>query len=147
MTRLRSYVQQFPDVGKGGNHQLYTLTDACLSAFGVFFTQSPSFLAYQREMHVRLGRDNAQNLFGVTVIPSDNKIRNLLDPVGPDYGGGLYWEAFGDLQAQGPLIDHHGFAGQWLCALDSVQFFSFDAIHCEHCAHPQDGDKTFDTTV
>ena len=39
MTSLRRYAQQFPDVRKGGNHQLYTATDACLSAFGVFFTQ------------------------------------------------------------------------------------------------------------
>ena len=45
MSRLRSYAQRFPDVRKGGNHRLYTVTDACLSAFGVFFTQAPSFLA------------------------------------------------------------------------------------------------------
>ncbi|MCX6041353.1 MAG: hypothetical protein NTV69_09490 [Caldilinea sp.] len=54
MTRLRGYAKQFPDVRKGGNHQLYTVSDAYLSAFGIFFTQSPSFLAYQREMRVKL---------------------------------------------------------------------------------------------
>ena len=135
MTRLHSYAQQFPDVRKGGNHQLYTVTDACLSAFGVFFTQSPSFLAYQRAMQVRQGRDNAQSLFGVTAIPSDNEIRNLLDPVAPSAVGGLFWATFADLQAHGLLTDHHGIAGQWLCALDGVQYFSSDAIHCAHCTH------------
>lgn len=145
MTSLRRYAQQFPDVRKGGNHQLYTVTDACLSAFGVFFTQSPSFLAYQREMQVRQGRDNAQSLFGVTAIPSDNEIRNLLDPVAPSYVGKLFWETFAALQAQGLLTDHHGFAGQWLCALDGVQYFSSGAIHCDHCTHRQKGDKTLYT--
>jgi len=28
----------------------YTVRDAALGAFAVFFTQSPSFLAYQRDM-------------------------------------------------------------------------------------------------
>lgn len=142
MSRLRSYAQQFPDVRKGGNHQLYTVADGCLSAFGVFFTQAPSFLAYQREMQVSQGRDNAQSLFGVTAIPSDNEIRNLLDPVAPSYVGGLYWETFADLETQGLLADHRGFAGQWLCALDGVQFFSSNAIHCDHCTHRTKGDRT-----
>lgn len=142
MTRLRGYAEQFPDVRKGGNHQLYRVSDACLSAFGVFFTQSPSFLAYQREMRVRQGRDNAQSLFGVSAIPSNNEIRNLLDPVAPSHVGGLYWETFADLQAQGLLADHHGFAQQWLCALDGVQYFSSDAIHCDHCTRRLKGGKT-----
>lgn len=142
MNRLGRYVRQFPDVRKGGNHQLYTVADACLSAFGVFFTQSPSFLAYQREMHVRQGRDNAQSLFGVRDIPSDNEIRNLLDAVKPSYVGELFWETFAALQTQGLLTNHHGFAGQWLCALDGVQYFSSDTIHCDQCTHQQKGDKT-----
>ena len=145
MSRLRSYAQELPDVRKGGNHQLYTVADGCLSAFGVFFTQSPSFLAYQREMHVRQGKDNAQSLFGVTAIPSDNEIRNLLDPVAPSYVGGLFWDTLADLQAQGLLAEHHGFGGQWLCALDGVQYFGSDAIHCEHCTRRQKGNKTYYT--
>ena len=142
MSRLRGYAQRFPDVRKGGNHQLYTVSDGCLSAFGVFFTQSPSFLAYQREMQVHQGRDNAQSLFGVTAIPSDNEIRNLLDPVAASYVGELYWATFADLQAQGLLADHRGVGGQWLCALDGVQYFSSDAIHCEQCSRRLKGDKT-----
>ena len=96
-------------------------------------------------MQVRQGRDNAQSLFGVTAIPSDNEIRNLLDPVAPSYVGKLFWETFAALQAQALLTDHHGFAGQWLCALDGVQYFSSDAIHCDHCTRRQKGDKTLYT--
>ena len=50
----------------------------------MFFTQSPSFLDYQRRMQRRPGQNNAQSLFGVHQIPSDNQIRNLLDPVPPE---------------------------------------------------------------
>ena len=42
--RIRETFRALPDVRKGGNNQRYTLEDAALSAFAVFFTQSPSFL-------------------------------------------------------------------------------------------------------
>ena len=84
IARIRTAFREFPDERRGGNRQRYTVDDAALSAFSVFFTQSPSFLDYQRRMQRRLGRNNAQSLFGVHQIPSDNQIRNLLDPVPPE---------------------------------------------------------------
>jgi hypothetical protein len=38
--------------------------------------QSPSFLAHQRDMHQRKGRDNVGTLFGAENIPTDVQIRN-----------------------------------------------------------------------
>ncbi len=61
-----------------GRNVTYTISDA------VFFMQSPSFLAQQQVVLRRHGRNNAQSLFGVTRIPSDNQIRNLLDPLSPE---------------------------------------------------------------
>lgn len=42
--RIRITFRGFPDSRRGGNHQKYVIEDAALSAFSVFFTQSPSFL-------------------------------------------------------------------------------------------------------
>ncbi len=74
---LNRTLSRLPDQRRGQNSQ-YTLQDAALSAFAVFFTQSPSFLAYQRAMQARQGRNNAGGLFGVKRIPSDAQVRNLL---------------------------------------------------------------------
>ncbi|GAB4372441.1 MAG: hypothetical protein Kow00121_14810 [Elainellaceae cyanobacterium] len=41
---------------------------AALSAFSVFFTQTRSFLSYQRMMEGSEGKSNAQSLFGVHQI-------------------------------------------------------------------------------
>jgi hypothetical protein len=57
------------------------MSDAALGAFSVFFTQSPSFLDFQRTLEKAKGCSNAQTLFNMINIPSDNHIRNLLDPV------------------------------------------------------------------
>jgi hypothetical protein len=60
------------------------LVDAALGAFAVCFTQSPSFLAYQRDRTARKGQSNAHPFFGLVAIPSDNQMRALLDPVSPE---------------------------------------------------------------
>src|SRR5512143_2040611 len=59
------------------------MADVGLAAFSLFFMQSSSFLAYQRQLQHGHGRSNAQSLFGMTQIACDNHIRDLLDPVAP----------------------------------------------------------------
>ena len=79
---FRSIVERFPDERIGDNVE-YSMADAAMGAFSVFFTQSPSFLDFQRNLEVTQGCSNARSLFGMTRTPSDNHIRNLLDPVRP----------------------------------------------------------------
>ena len=62
--RLRSTFGQFPDKRTGLNF-VYGIEDIALGAFSLFFTQSPSFLAFQTAMRKNKGRDNADSLFGV----------------------------------------------------------------------------------
>ena len=80
--QLRTTFETFTDRRTGKNTN-YTMTDAGLSAFSVFFMQSPSFLDFQRTMQETQGKNNAQTLFGVFQIPTDNHIRTLLDAVEP----------------------------------------------------------------
>lgn len=63
------------------------MEDQALSAFRVFFTPKTSCLVYQRMMEGSKGKSNAQSLFGVHEIPSENHIRDLLDDGG--FGAGL----------------------------------------------------------
>ena len=76
--QIRRTFEPFTDPRQGKNTR-YTLVDAGLSAFSVFFMQSPSFLEYQRRLEQAQGKNNAQTLFGVQQIPSANQIRHLLD--------------------------------------------------------------------
>ena len=77
---LPQHTTGLPDVRKPSPNTRYTVQNAALGAFGIFFMQAPSFLEYQRQLHQRQGHDNAQTLFGVEPIPCDNQIRTLLDP-------------------------------------------------------------------
>ena len=53
--QLEQACEGFPDLRTGKN-SVYELADVGKSAFSVFFTQSPSFLAHQRDMKLRKGQ-------------------------------------------------------------------------------------------
>jgi hypothetical protein len=132
MATLNTTLDGLPDYRTGQN-LTYAIRDAALGAFSVFFTQSPSFLAYQRDMQHRKGRNNATSLFGLKKIPSDPQIRNLLDPIDPSHLRAPFWTVFGQLEASGHLEAYRGLAHNWLCSLDGTQYFSSTKIHCPNC--------------
>jgi hypothetical protein len=135
---FRTTIDQFPDNRKGKNKH-YSLVDAALGAFAVFFTQSPSFLAYQRDMSARKGQSNAHPLFGLHEIPSDNQIRALLDPVSPELAVPLFHHGLTALAQTNHLAAFRSWQNRLLVVLDGTQYFSSQKISCSHCStqkHP-----------
>ena len=119
--------------GKGKNTR-YAINDAALGAFAVFFTQSPSFLAYQRTMQHAKGRSNAESLLRMGAIPCDNQIRTWLDPVAPAQLFPVFAEVYAALDGAGHLASWRGFADQLLIALDGTEYFASQEIHCGRCS-------------
>lgn len=138
ITHLQEAWQTLPDTRRPNNNTQYTLTDAALSALAVFFMQAPSFLAQQRALQKRKGRDNAHTLFHVEHIPSDNQIRNLLDPIAPVHIHTVYDWVHDQLQATGELDRYRAFNGTFLIPLDGVTYFSSTQLHCEQCSQRKD---------
>ena len=132
--QIRDTFDGLRDVRKGGNNQRYLVADAALSAFSVFFTQSPSFLDYQVRMQKERGRNNATSLFGVHQIPCDQQSRNLLDPVPPEELAPLLMNIVEGLGRLGALETHRTLAGGFAVALDGTEYFSSTAISCPNCS-------------
>jgi hypothetical protein len=80
VSHFHGVLEELPDQ-RTGNNTLYSMKEAGLGAFSVFFTQCPSFLAFQKAMAQVKGQSNAQTLFQIEQIPCDNRIRTLLDPL------------------------------------------------------------------
>ena len=126
-------IAHLPDHRKPSPNTRYTIQDAALGAFGIFFTQSPSFLEYQRRLQHTKGRNNAQTLLGVEQIPCDNQVRTLLDPLAPSYLDPVFEALFKGL-AQHCRFDHFRVLGDHLLvSLDGTTYFSSKTIHCPHC--------------
>jgi hypothetical protein len=133
---LRTTIANFPDKRTGQNTR-YSLEDAALGAFSVFFTQSPSFLSFQNAMQKAKGNSNAQTLFAMDKIPSDNHIRDLMDVVAPGLVFPVFHYILGGIQASGYLDAFGSYNGNLLCALDGTQYFSSNKIHCENCSRKE----------
>ena len=129
---FHSVIKKFPDK-RIGNNTKYKIEDAALGGFSLFFTQSPSFLVYQNAMQKSKGQNNAQSLFGVCNIPTDNHIRDLLDEVSPTYVFPVFRYIFNTLNQIEYLDSFRSFNENLLIALDGTQYYSSNKIHCEHC--------------
>jgi len=134
---LHRRIDLLPDHRKQGPNTRYSVQDAALGAFGIFFTQSPSFLDYQRHLQQTKGQNNACTLFGVETIPCNNQIRNLLDPMMPRHLDGVYLAVFEGLEQHGSLASFRVLSDQLLMAMDGTQYFSSKAIHCHNCLRRQ----------
>jgi hypothetical protein len=130
---LRSTMAGFPDKRTGSNCR-YSIEDAALGAFSVFFTQSPSFLSFQKNMLKNKGISNAQTLFDMDQIPCDNHIRDLMDEVEPSSVYPIFHYIFNGIKDSGHLDAFRSYDNNLLCALDGTQFFSSNKIHCQNCS-------------
>lgn len=131
---LRGCLDRFPDKRRGMN-TTYGIGDIGMAAFSVFFMQSPSFLAHQRQLEEGHGRSNCASLFGIAKIPSDNHIRDMLDPATPVLLRPVFAETIGQLrQIDGGLDMFRRLDGRALIALDGTEYHCSRKIHCQHCS-------------
>ena len=123
----------FPDTRTGTNTSV-EIRDAALGAFSLFFMQNPSFLDYQKSMQKTKGKNNAQSLFGIYKILSDNHIRQLLDHVHPSYLFSMFSYILDGLDSTGYIDEFRSYNHNLLIALDGTQYHSSQAIHCDNCS-------------
>jgi hypothetical protein len=134
MLFTRQHCQNTRPTKKSPNQQ-YSIFDAVMGAFGAFFMQCESFLEYQRQLNSRKGRDNTQSLFGVSKIPTDNQIRNILDLIEPRVLIDVFAQIYRVLKSKGYLKAFEVLSGQFLVSLDGTEYFSSQSIHCNQCSH------------
>ena len=123
----------FQDIRTGANKTI-KMKDIALSAFAVFFTQSPSFLEAQKVMRSNKGEDNAKSLFKIERIPCDNHIRNILDEVPASEVFSLFPAVLNHPAMTKPVDDFRYLSDQLLIALDGVRSFSSNNLSCPKCS-------------
>ncbi len=135
LERWQAVLTNLPD-RRTGQNWFHSLADIALSAFAVFFTQSPSFLSFQQNMEKAQGRNNARSLFGIQRIPSANHIRQMLDPIAPAEFHPLFDDLHQALDETGLLESMRAVERTRLIALDATWYFSSQAehLHCENCS-------------
>jgi hypothetical protein len=141
LSLLTDCIEEFPDPRRGKNTR-YSMRDFALSAFSVFFTQSPSFLSYQRSMQQQKECNNGRTIFGIDKIPTDAQIRNALDEVNYRYLDAVFTGVLSLLQKENDLDSYHLLGEQLLVSIDGTEFFTSNALSCPFCSSRSRSDET-----
>jgi hypothetical protein len=129
---LRRVCASFPD-GRQWRPDNIAIADAGLAAFSLFFMQSESFLSHQRRMEHGRNASNCKTLFGIERIPSDNHIRDLLDPSPPELLESCFEHALELMRQHGGMKDFERLGGRALIALDGSEYFCSEKRGCPRC--------------
>jgi Transposase DDE domain len=118
-----------------------SLTDTLMSAFALFSLKLPSLLAFDQERT----EGNLQRVYGIERVPCDTAMREILDPVEPEFLRPLFTHVFRALQRGKALEEMVFVEGHYLLALDGTGYFSSQQIHCASCLerHHRNGTITY----
>ncbi len=108
------------------------MEDIVLSAYATFHMQSPSFLQFQKDMETKEGKSNANSLFGIKRIPSDNHIRDILDNIPPSHLQTIYNKQLKYLK-DAHILNSYRYMGKYPVALDGTGYYSSKKICCSKC--------------
>jgi hypothetical protein len=131
--KIKNLFDTLPDSRAYSPNLKYQVKDAALGAFSIFFSQSPSFLSYQNSMKTGSGKSNAESLFGIDNIPTDNQIGNILDNVSPANLYGIFSDCYEKMSDEGYLDSHRFFEDCLLVAIDGTEYFRSQKISCKNC--------------
>ena len=105
------------------------LTDALLSAFAMFSLQSPSLLAFDKER----AEGNLQTIYGMTCVPCDTRMREILAPRLAGRAPPAVQECFSAITARESAGTDGLSGGRLLVALDGTGFVSSQTMPCASC--------------
>lgn len=109
----------------------HSLTDTLMAGFAMFSVKDPSLLAFDER---RLNEPhNLKTIYGLTSIPCDTSMREILDGVSPDHLRPLFKDAFRPLQ-RGKVLEKMIFMeDRYLLNLDGTGYFSSKALYSDAC--------------
>src|SRR6266404_3647803 len=134
--------QSFANItDNGADEGEMPLRDALMSAFAMFSLKSPSLLAFDKQR----AEGNLQTIYGMTCVPCDTRMREILDPLSPALLRPLFQSVFRQLQRGKALEPMTFLEDYYLVALDGTGYFSSKTIHCASCLHKvhRNGSSTY----
>ena len=112
----------------------YPLEDILMCGMAVFSLKFPSLLKFEEEIRKkRKGKSNLQTIYGVKDVPSDTRMREVLDEVDPTELRKPFKELFAIAQRGKVLEKFEYLDGSYLLSVDGTGYFSSDTVHCKSC--------------
>jgi hypothetical protein len=133
--RLRQRFERLPDQRRCPD---FSLADTLMAGLALFSLKEPSLLAFTQRALDR----NLHRVFGLQAVPSDTQIRCILDEIDPLQLRPAFKDVFRPLQ-RGKILEPFVFLqGCYLIALDGVEYFCSNKVHCDQCLTRQHSGQT-----
>jgi len=115
---------------RAGNAKI-PLDDALMSALAMFQLKDPSLLAFDKRR--REEPENLHTIWGITEIPCDSQMRDILDPLELSSLRAPFRSAFRQLQ-RGKDFEKMAFLdGHYLLSGDGTGFYSSEKVSSDYC--------------
>lgn len=133
--------ERFHSIPDNRRSPVFSLADTLMAGLAIFCLKDPSLLAFCR----RPLDHNLRSVFGLQAIPSDTHMRSILDEVAPEAVRPAFTDVFRQLQRAKVLEQYVFLQGCYLIALDGVQYFCSNKVHCSHCQtrHHSNGEVSY----
>ena len=129
---LSAYLLKLPDSRRQFSIN-YSIHDTMLSGLACMYIQSPSLLAYQKDLMNKYNRCNLQTQFKIKGIPKETEMRDIIDSVSGEKLAPVFKDYLTRLQRNNELINYRFQGNKYLITLDGTQYFSSKTIHCDSC--------------
>ena len=129
---ISNHINQYPDWRQEKKCN-YSIHDAIMSGFACMYYQSPSLLQFQKELEESEKSSNIHTLFGVSDIPENTQLRDIVDRVDSEYFRPVFKEFLSRLQRAKHLEQYQFIGGKYLCDIDGTQFFGSNKVNCPQC--------------
>jgi hypothetical protein len=136
---LGDSVQRLPDTRLQERVRV-SLRDSYLSAFALFYLQDPSVLEFQRRFEDQMQSNNLRAVFGIQNIPSDTRLRELLDAAKAGFLNAVFQEYLRRLQRSKQLERYRFLDEGYLLTLDGSEYFASQKVHCAQCLRRRKSD-------
>lgn len=129
---IASRVRKIPDGRQEGKvaHKVY---DVVMAALAMMFFQDPSLLQFQKRMEQERQTSNLQTLFGVTSVPKDTCLREVLDQVAPESLTSVFKDFMQVLQRGKELEPFRMLGRFYVASVDGSGYFASKKRHCPGC--------------
>ncbi len=136
---LASYIEKIPDKRQPWKTD-YSLHDAYMSGFAMFYLQDKALLEFQRRFQDEIQQNNLATVFDVKNIPGDTQLRTIIDIHSYEPIMSVFSDYFKRLQRDKTLMQYQFLDGKYLITVDGSEYFTSESINCVKCLRKKSKD-------
>ena len=143
---VSSHAAKIPE-GRQEGKVAHKVHDVVLSGLAMMFFQDPSLLQFQKRMEEVKETSNLKTLFGVSSVPKETCMREVLDGIAPERLAPVFRDFFHELQRSKGLEPYRVLKGFYIASVDGSGYFSSEKLHCSGCLVKKRGSPRYEHQI